>query len=334
MDVNPSTDDQQQLPEGLFFTLPSELLENLRIRLGPERFGAGAWQEEQLLSKRRTLSNTVGFWRQQQISYDLLRPNEWQVSPEDGVRFGWTDDQIKAVNTLGASRTERFAYVSRAYAGWLMTNAAFLGEQQELLTKWGGELVQYGIPQMGPVVRDARNFPTAVAAQPGRLDDFVQGFESFFVRWRLQGMAAPFLPRPLPPQMPVSVLKDILGHMRLGGQTFYLPDTYPVPSRDELREIMEDALRGREAPQHLAEWMQIVHSSNPARTPLKRFARLLGVQHYWRAIFDRHGDALRRARGAVAEALATFFGTSEDTIRDDLAVISSRLGDDWSTPGD
>ncbi len=98
MDLNSSTDNQQQFPEGLFFTLPRELLEILRIRLGPERFGAGACQEEQLLSKRRTLSNTVGFWRQQQISYDLLRPNEWQVSPEDVVGFDWTDDQIKAVN--------------------------------------------------------------------------------------------------------------------------------------------------------------------------------------------------------------------------------------------
>ncbi len=175
-----------------------------------------------------------------------------------------------------------------------MTNAAFLAEQQELLDKWKDELVQYGIPQMGPVVRDVSKLPVDVAARPGTLDDFVQGFEGFFVRWRLQGMAAPFLPQPLPPQMPVPLLEHILGHMRHGGQTFYLPDTYPVPSRDELREIMEIALRGHEAPEHLAEWMQIVHSSNPARTPLKRFARLLGVQHYWRAIFDRHGNALRR----------------------------------------
>jgi hypothetical protein len=326
-----NSSDAEPIPPGLFFTLPSQLLSTLEKYLGTDRFDAALWQKENRLAAICTVGDIVGFWRCQFISYDLLRPKELRITSDDVAGYGWTADQIEAVNVLGASRVERFENVSRSYAGWLLTNATFLAEHRDLLNKWQNEVAEYGIPKMGPVVRNGCQVPMAVVVEVGRLADCIQEFENFFVRWRLQGMPAPFLPYPLQPQLPVPVLEYVLGHMRHGGQTFYLPDTFPVPSRDELREIMEDALRGSEAPEHLADWMQIVRASNPSRNALGRFARLLAVQHYWRAIFERHGGQLRRARGLVGEALAEFLGTSPETIRDDLSFISERLGYEWDS---
>ena len=53
---------------------------------------------------------------------------------------------------------------------------------------------------------------------------------------------------PMGAYLPVADLRPVLGHMRQGGTTFYIPDICPIPSRDKLRERIEETLRDRNAP--------------------------------------------------------------------------------------
>lgn len=209
-----------------------------------------------------------------------------------------------------------------------MTNPLFLDEHRGLFQQWAGEVDQQGIPQMGPVVQDAKAIPGAQLAQ-GLLDRYVRSFEEFFIRWRLDGMSAPFAPQPLGVHLPVVDLRPVLGHMRQGGTTFYIPDICSVPSRDKLREILEEALRDRNSPDHLREWFEMVHSDNVAKNQIPRYGRIFEIQHYMRALHTRHSVALERKKSAVIVAIATYLKVSDDTVERDLALIADRLGPNW-----
>ena len=271
----------------------------------------------------------VGFWDGVRIQFPLLRNQPLEIDPSVAMSLEWTDQQLEAVNTVGQARTERFATTARGYAGWLLTNREFLTEHNAILLTWQTQIQKHRIPLMGPVVQDASQV-TAVDRQPGKtIEQFAKAFEAFFVRWRLGGLTAPYLPSPLRPQMPVAILASVLGHMRDGGQTFFMPDTFPVPSRDELRDLMEDALRGQGTPKHLDEWIANVKTSSSAKNTIQRYARLFDLQHYIRALYQRHAEALHCRKASVKQALCSFFSVSDDTIEKDLAFVANRLGEEW-----
>lgn len=209
-----------------------------------------------------------------------------------------------------------------------MTNRAFREEHHQIFQDWADEVARHGIPNMGPVVRDAQAIPAVQLAEE-KTGRFLQDFEQFFIRWRLEGMPAPLVPQPMGVHLPVTDLRPVLGHMRQGGTTFYIPDICPVPSRDELRKILEEALRQPNAPDYLAEWFEIVHSDNVAKNQILRFARIFELQHYLRALYARHGATLKRKKSALVLALSEYLGVSDDTIERDLKFIADRLGPDW-----
>jgi hypothetical protein len=238
---------------------------------------------------------------------------------------------VEIMRTYG-QRSERFAKVTRGYAGWLMTNRQFLAEHDELLAAWAQMIRKWGLDRLGILLPHGislpGNDPTADPQWPG----YGAAFEAFFLRWRLQGLAAPRLPVPLQPLMagvfPASILPQV---MRAAG-VFCIPDTYPIPSRDELRGMLEDSLHGSGRPEHLVEWMTIIAGHNAAKKPIPRYARLFEVQHYWRVLHQRHPEALRRKGEVVKRAIASFLGTSEGAIHSDLLVIRNKLGADWPPP--
>jgi hypothetical protein len=327
--VPPEYRDHPLLRERLFLALPRGLVDAVE-RLGlHRRFDESIWRLENAVAEQCCTNEIVGFWSLQPVTYPLLRPISLVVTAEVAAEIGWTRDQMAVANGLGAQRSDRFATICQAYAGWLLADRAFVAEHRQIFQDWQSEVATFGVPKMGPVVFDASRVPSAQQIADPHMQRFVEEFESFFVRWRLAGMAAPLLPEPLAPQLPVTLLQSVLGHMRHGGKTFYLPDTFPVPSRDELRDILEEALRGSEAPQHLRGWSEIVQATNVAKNAIPRYARLFRLQHYWRAIYERHGDRLRRSKAAVEEAMSVFFETSQDTIRHDLGLIASHLGEKW-----
>jgi hypothetical protein len=127
---------------------------------------------------------------------------------------------------------------------------------------------------------------------------------AFLVRWRLMGMAGPRLPIPMMPLLggtfPLSIMEQLLAT----GGVFSVPDTYPIPSRDELRSLLEDAIRPSR-PEHLNEWMQITRKNNPAKNQIERYSRLLELQHYWELLHERHADRLTGQLTKLQTAFAT-----------------------------
>ena len=120
-----------------FYTLPCDVWKTLR-----EKLGAGAFDEE-LLAKEWDLSicngdhaTRVGFFDQFPVSFQGLRP----MAPPQ-----WSDEQIRAAgmtrpqldHSLRLLRERDEGPMGRfrlGYIGWLLTNATFLTEHNQLLS--------------------------------------------------------------------------------------------------------------------------------------------------------------------------------------------------------
>src|SRR5262245_48256778 len=118
--------------------------------------------------------------------------------------------------------------------------------------------------------------------------------------------------------------------MSSGGSSFYFPDIFPIPSREELRDILEEGADRTHAPDHLREWQELVRSNNPGKNTIGRYARLFELHHFWWALQERHPAALHRRTEKLQEAFAVFLGTSSDSIHKDLGLIADRLGTKWA----
>ena len=277
-------------------------------------------------------SSYIGFWGGQPISFTLLRP---ETDHEDdffvqGMMLDWglSEDRARENLAVLAPRWDWAIEVGRGYSGWLTTNRVFLEEHRKVFQNWADEVAHHGIPNMGPVARDSQAVPDSQLAE-GRLEQYVRAFEAFFIRWRLNSMPAPFVPQPMAVQLPVTDLRPVVGHMRHGGTTFYIPDICPVPSRDKLRDILEEALRNRNGPGYLEEWFDRVHSDNVAKNQIPHYARVFELQHYMRALYARHAGALERKKSVLILAISAYLDVSDDTIERDLGLITGRLGPDW-----
>jgi len=138
---------------------------------------------------------------------------------------------------------------------------------------------------------------------------FCDALTAFCLRWRLFGLAAANLPVPLRPMMPIAPSLAVMLLIQAGA-IFFLPDTFPIPSRDELRGILDDSLHTTVSP-HLADWADLVAGNKAVKTPIERFARLFDLQHYCRQLQLRHASAIDRRKDKLEIALATFLGVSE-----------------------
>jgi hypothetical protein len=340
-DLVPLARASHELIRGEFFyTFPRPLLEAVLETLDRTAF------DDELLDMEFELSDIcgdhesqVGFWNRWPVSYNLLRQSSPRMLSEEqiawGQAHGWdlSREQIENSLRIAFGRTSRFEEVARGYAGWLMTNPQFLDEHDSLMNehgeqarRWGTHLVGVPIPEhMSP---GAFN-PTTEEGWP----DYESAVIGFLVRWRLRALAGPVLPVPMQPLMsgdfPIGILQQL---MRAGG-VFNWPDICPVPSRDELRGILEDALRRNRSADHVAEWMEIVHRSNQAKNRILRLGRLFEVQHFWRLLHLRHTGALEGNVKRIEIVFADYYGLSDEAIHADLIEIRRRLSQDWISRG-
>lgn len=313
-----------------FCTLPRALWDELYNRLGPKKFDPELVELEDTFSEIcGDHAQNAGFWNGLPMRYSLRR-RPMELSLEVAQVNGFASNQVELEQwlQLAEERTSGIAKVTRAYAGWLMTNGTFLGELDDLVTTWAAMARRWGFDRLGIVLPRGMFLEGDDPKADPRWDGYNAAFEQFFGRWRLLRLAAPYLPDPLQPlmggQFPISILPQI---MRSGG-AFVMPDTFPIPSRDSLRGILEDSLHGA-TPDHLDEWMAIVASDNTAKKPLLRYSRLFEVQHYLRILHQRHSKALQRKLSVANEVLAGFLGVAKRTIDDDLKFLNKRLGTDW-----
>jgi len=326
-----------QIKARYFFTLPDALWDVVIGRLGKDRFGAEALDLERELSRIcGDHSSVAGFWQGRAIAYSLLRPLPEEVpSADDAAWCGWESNQAKLDNTMRRyeEQSKGFAKATRAYAGWLLTNRMFVDEHDTLFAEWSEMVQRWGLNRLGILLPTKGLLRGDDPTADPRWTDYSVAFEEFFSRWRLLGLAAPYLPIPIQPLMGGAMPMSVLTQLNRARGAFCLPDTFPVSSRDDLRNMLEDALRGSEGPDHLKDWQALIARDNSAKKPLGKFARLLEVQHYWRIFRRRHPRAIHRKLGLLKVALSEFLKTSTDSIHRDLLFIGQRLGKDWFDRG-
>ncbi|MBL8826024.1 MAG: hypothetical protein JNM18_03505 [Planctomycetaceae bacterium] len=312
-----------------FYTLPAELWSRVKESVGSDRFDPELVSLEESLGRMcGDHSSSVGFWRGRSLTcFNLRSPPSLTISAVDVPE--WKVNQAAIDLALRNSRRplENIARVTRAYLGWLLTNRTFLDEHDSLLRDWQSDVALWGTSSLGQPV-PPHEVPDNETAR-SEWSSFNAAFEPFFHRWRLRGLAGPYLPIPLQPSMAGRVPQSTLQQLARAGGVFCIPDTFPIPSRDELRSLLVNALHNTDSTDHLTEWMQAIASDNTARHALDPFERYWELQHYWRILHHRHVAAFRRQVTHVKEALAEFMGTSERRLHVDLIELRKRLGTDW-----
>ncbi|HEV8068973.1 MAG TPA: hypothetical protein VGP76_14650 [Planctomycetaceae bacterium] len=310
-----------------FYTIPERLLTLILREVGDDRFDPQLVQMETELSRLvGDHAVYVGLRRGALIAYELLEsPGPLKIRYEDVKDLGWGQSEAR-IRQFAQIETEQLPALGdpiRGYCGWLMTNPAFVAEHDQLLERYQNQLRQHDFP-MPILMSTGQPLPQCPSNEV-----WVDAFRRFASRWRLQSLVGPGLPRPLPVGLPLmpAVVRNLAAAE--GGATIFLTDVNPVPPRSILAEVVEGGASRREESAHLAEWYRIVGQHNPAKNAISHYARLLGVQHYWRIIHARHPAAVKRRAGRLRSAFADYYKVGTDTIRGDLKLITERLGRGW-----
>lgn len=299
-----------------FYTLPTQILASIEKNVKGWSLDHESWLlEKELGAICGDHSTQVGFNDGQSIEYHLLRgPDAFRLNLEQIKSMNWegmNDAKIAAFVRDFDGRRKWYHTSARGYAGWLNCNPEFCRERDAAIGK------EYRVVSLAPSL--------SANASGGSLPISLQ---SFLVRWRLMGMAGPRLPVPMQPMMggefPVSILPQLMD----AGGVFNIPDTCPLPSRDELREMLQDAIRGRTS-DHLDEWYRVIATANSAKTEISRYARLLELQHYWELIQVRHEDRVHRRLKALRRVIGEFLGASLASIEGDLRFLRGKLGSNF-----
>lgn len=322
--VPQSWKDEALLERNVYYVIPLSLWASVVLNVGRERFTEDDQRREREIAEAaRDDSGNVAIRHDAFVNYlDLLPIQPVILNPEAAEVLGKTPAQARQ---LARSATERLAEINgprRAYLGWLLTNPQFLREHEDLHRQFDNQLEDQGYPQ--PRQASSRR-PDERLVDSER---WIGGCREFYVRWRLQSLILPHLPMPLPFQIPV-IEDPATGSAREGVVTCSIPDIYPTRGRGLIDATMEDALRGRGAPEHLQEWFQIVRRSSATANVLPMYARWFRLQHYWRLLHRRYPEPLHRKKRVLIEVFATFFEISSDTIKSDLRRIEERLGSGW-----
>jgi len=315
----------------VFYSLPHRLLTILEAKFGREKFDAELWElEQRLCTDKEKPTGIGGYVDGLPFMYGYLRElPPLQISEEDRMSVGWSVDIVEQLQTLAGVISSKLNLPIRGFCGWLLTNKRFLKEHDEILERWKGHLFDHGIP--GSSLFGMKHHPQfESSANAGDYPDFIAGFSTFYQRWRLSYLQAPYLPCPIAPQFPAPLPSRNDPNI---GMTSYVPDTIPLPERDALRNLMEGALQPETDSGHLAEWHKLIHSSSQAKKSIARYARVFVVQHFWSILHHRHPAAFRRKGDLLKEVLAEYLlgdnAAGKETIHGDLQLINRRLGTKW-----
>lgn len=338
------------LPGHFRYVIPHDLLCKLEDEFQGAGFTPAELEEEfAFTDSLNERGHCVGLQRGSEAKDDLLLnypflPLEDEVDRLRNQKLGGIDIQelaarnpdrdfghLESALSQGNSRTKRSWEIAQAYAGWLTATPEFLAEHDQLLSDFRVEIVNCGLPQLSrPVAAGA--VPPGYVKASDRQNAYCDAFDKFYIRWRLSSLAGPGLPVPLQPQFPAPPTLLSLGKPNEVGKLFYIPDTFPIPSTKELREQIEEALRGGpKLPNHLAEWGGMVSNRKFSKNKLTRYGRVFEVQHYCRLLYQRHPKALHWKRGKLEIALAGFLHCSVAALHADILGLNKRLGKNWET---
>jgi hypothetical protein len=311
-----------------FYVLPWPLIESIESRIAPSPFADAVGIREKELSQQCHLEYSAGFRNAANISYSQLLPQRpLPIPPQEHVeQLGWNMNAARVslnltrINKLLAHRDN----VARGYVGWLLSNPEFIQEHDDVVAAWAQSVTQSA--KVPPALLDLTTSPSPRAA--AQKDNSKS--RNFLLRWRLVKLAGPELPVPMLPTMAGAFPESILPQLMQVGGLFHYPDTFPVPSRDELRDMLSDALKDQSDADHLAEWQKIIGRTNQAKNQITHYAVRRQLYHFWRLIQLRYRDKVAHRRKVIRECLAKFLGVTEMSVRTNLQNISQRLGPDWA----
>ena len=314
-----------------FYSLPTALLREIeRSFQKHERFSSDDWKMEYQLSRlTERVPNSVGFFDGVYLEFNYLRSRAFNAAFEQLVRERYG---AVAADKMLADMSEQLDKLNanyQAYLGWLLTNNAFLTEHRQLWEGLGPTYLKYSIPTV--IVGTAGDFGCKQDLPANEQALFKEGQDAiseFGNRWRLQGIAGPFLPLPLSlqvPALPIPLAQHYAA--QLGMKSIVVPDILTA-DEGQLRNWMENSTAPDDA--HLREWHAFVSPSNCTKQSMQRFQRQFQVQHYFRVLARRHPQLLLRNQAKLEYGFGEFLGVSEDAIKKDLAVIRGRLGPDWT----
>jgi hypothetical protein len=317
-----------------FYTLPVKLIEAVEAEVGAARFDRDLMEMEVTLSGPcDDHSRFAGYWNGSPLPYRGLKLRYMRLLTEkDKARLPLQAQKaLKQLTVYDVSwdyPTYRRDF--RSYAGWLLTNNQFLDEQARLFTEHAEAIRRWGprddlMPEAQTIYFDESKNPN----NDPLWRQYTCDQQDFFVRWRLGGMAGPYLPEPLEPDMLGRIDPKFVDQFASAGSVFFLPDIVTLPSRDELRASIEHARDRYQKAEHLQGWFELIRSDSAARNQLDRLSRIFELQHYWRILHSRHATSLKKSISKLEIAFAVWFDVSPETIHGDLIRVRQRLGKNW-----
>jgi hypothetical protein len=316
-----------------FYAIPQQLLDTIIAKIGEYRF------EREVLELERAAasicgdcSQTVGFLNGVGIAYSILRRLEpMPITAEQARRMGLElnqaqlDLKMRQVNeTIDGFRKPRSAFL-----GWLLTNPTFLSEHDDLLRRWASIVQSGGLAKYRPLHDGECHEQSESKGLASDDDRFTVELSRFVARWKIQSLAAPYLPIPWEPTIGNVLPPKSITVVSASSAGIHIPDTMPLPSRDHMRRMLDSARQGQQSEPHLQDWYALIASANPAKNQLDKYERWFELQHYWRTIRRRHPDAMRGQIRNVQQAIAAFLDAKPITIERDLGEIRKRCGADW-----
>ncbi len=326
----------RRFTEGWYYVFPKKVLDLIVEHVGEDRFDPELLRlDRKATEKSERMNSPAGFCFGRPMQYSELGDRPKMSFSDDLIRSaGMEPAKVNfAIDRIDGFRSS-VSRAAKAYCGWLLTNPVFLRQHDCLfrsswstVAEWGASLAKFSVTTLAVKEVKEECLESEGLANPTR--PLFDKLPEFFRRWRLDSLAGPYLPVPAKPLLAGDIPMTVLRGKLPVGHIFVLPDTMPIPSRDELRYAVDEALHGGGAPDHLQEWFEIIRRSNASRNQLGRYARLFDLQHYWRLLHFRHKQALHRRLGKLKEAFAEILKTTPRQISGDLSKIKQRLGDGW-----
>jgi len=315
----------------VFFTLPPRLLRPLVAQCGKKAFKPESLHLEGSLTDRISHNkclvgyNALG----EGLEHHLLPfhsdplPNPSNSTLE---RIGWSRSSYDRFLQEAPKRLEPYREALRGYLGWLVTNPLYLSERDALFETWRDQINHEGIPQSGPTVFGSISHHELVQRVVSSTTvDFLTEFARFYARWRLQHLVARDLPMPLGPQLPITHPLTLLTHMRAGGVSLYQPDTVMIPSRDTLRDTLEDIRVHQLENGHLSEWTDIIRKSRSSNHTVHKYGQILNLHFYWSLLEQRHPALFKGRRSKIQAAFGDYLGVDTRAIEKARQQINVRL---------
>ena len=322
-----------------FFGLPPKLLDAAIQGVGRSKFGSDELDLEHDVSRIcEDFSNTVGVYRghgltYSDLAYDPSIQMTWEQAQECRLQFRNEEEfdrwKIGMQACLLAQAKNR-----RAYLGWLLTNKQFIQEHDQIILHWEELLRVTGFVGIGSGVSE-RYFSSSVmdSISEERLEQCHANFSQFFGRWRINGLAAPYLPKVLSISASVTPPIPRLHNADANSVFLTIPDIMPVPSRDTLRSIIDDVLATKSDRSQLEDWLPLVSIRSRSSRELERTPGFLSCSIFGFRSCPVTEPKTHRCVNKLKIAFAEHFHCDLDVIHGDIARIRTRLGKEWEHRG-